>query len=351
MKTGVIRQKITGVIIGTAIFAALPTLAVSAQESGDLSMSTIIPPVGIESVLEPNLTIEEYIEVAETAEGSSFGYVNLALCNTEENNLNIRAGAGEDGQLIGKLPRDAACEVMFEEGAWSYIVTGNVEGYVKSEYLLTGFTAYRKAQGMATLVAKVTTDSLKVREEPNTECEVITQVPKGEILDLDEVLESGWVKIFLDAEEAYVSGEFVEVKYDLATGITMSELLYGDGVSDIRVDVCEYAKKFLGNRYVWGGTSLTNGADCSGFVQSVFKKFGVSLPRGSVTQANVGTKISAGALKPGDLVFYARGGRIDHVAIYIGGGQVIHASSPKAGIKISRYNYRTPYKMTRVLWD
>jgi hypothetical protein len=180
---------------------------------------------------------------------------------------------------------------------------------------------------------------------------VITQVPKGEFLDLDEVLENGWVKIFLDAETAYVSGEFVEIKYDLPTGITMSELLYGDGVSDIRVDVCEYAKRFLGNRYVWGGTSLTKGADCSGFVQSVFKKFGVSLPRGSVSQASVGTKISAGSLKPGDLIFYARGNRIDHVAIYIGGGQVIHASSPQTGIKISRYNYRTPYKMTRVLWD
>ncbi|MDR0220045.1 MAG: C40 family peptidase [Lachnospiraceae bacterium] len=345
------KRKITGVIIIAAIFAGLPAITARAQESGDLSMSKIVPAVGIESVFEPSLTVEEYIVAAESAEGSSFGYTHLALCNTEENNLNIRAIAGEDGRLLGKLPRDAACEVMFEEGDWSYIVTGNVEGYVKSEYLLTGFTAYRKAQGMATLVAVVNTDSLKVREEPNTECEVITQVPKGEILDLDEVLENGWVKIFLDAEEACVSGEFVEVKYDLATGITMSELLYGDGVSDIRVDVCEYAKKFLGNRYVWGGTSLTNGADCSGFVQSVFKKFGVHLPRGSVSQANAGTKISAGSLKPGDLVFYARGGRVDHVAIYIGGGQVIHASSPRTGIKISRYNYRTPYKMVRVLWD
>jgi cell wall-associated NlpC family hydrolase len=102
---------------------------------------------------------------------------------------------------------------------------------------------------------------------------------------------------------------------------------------------------------VWGGTSLTKGADCSGFVQSVFKKYGVSLPRTSREQANAGTTIQASQLQPGDLIFYAKGGTINHVAIYIGNGQVIHASSPKTGIKISSYNYRTPAKMVRILQD
>ncbi|MBQ8877747.1 MAG: C40 family peptidase, partial [Lachnospiraceae bacterium] len=120
---------------------------------------------------------------------------------------------------------------------------------------------------------------------------------------------------------------------------------------DIRVEICQYAKQFLGNPYVWGGTSLTKGADCSGFVQSIFKKYGVSLPRTSRAQANAGTKIQYSQIQPGDLIFYAKGGTINHVAIYIGGGQVIHASSPKTGIKISNYNYRTPYKMVRVLYN
>ena len=138
----------------------------------------------------------------------------------------------------------------------------------------------------------------------------------------------------------------------LDTAITMTELLYGAGVSDVRVELVEYAKQFLGNRYVWGGTSLTKGADCSGFVLSVFKKFGVSLPHHSGSQANSGTKISAGDLQPGDLVFYGNSrGTINHVAIYIGGGQVIHASSVKTGIKISNYKYRTPVKYVRILQD
>ena len=114
----------------------------------------------------------------------------------------------------------------------------------------------------------------------------------------------------------------------------------------------EYAKQFLGNPYVWGGTSLTKGADCSGFVLSVFKKYGITLSHSSRAQANEGTKIKISELQPGDLVFYANSsGTINHVALYIGGGQVIHASSPKTGIKISKYNYRTPVKAVSVIDD
>ena len=134
-------------------------------------------------------------------------------------------------------------------------------------------------------------------------------------------------------------------------GLRISDIVALD-VSDVRVDLCEYALEFVGNPYVWGGTSLTKGADCSGFVLSVFKKFGVSLPHHSGSQAKEGTKIKAADLQPGDLVFYANSsGTINHVAIYIGGGQVIHASSPETGIKISKYNYRTPVKCVSILQD
>ena len=119
----------------------------------------------------------------------------------------------------------------------------------------------------------------------------------------------------------------------------------------MRVDLTEYAKQFLGNPYVWGGTSLTHGADCSGFVLSIFAKYGISMPRVAAAQATVGTSITADQLLPGDLVFYGGGGGINHVAIYIGGGQVIHASTARTGIKISNYNYRTPVKYVRVLQD
>ena len=120
-------------------------------------------------------------------------------------------------------------------------------------------------------------------------------------------------------------------------------------MSDVRVDLVQYAKQFVGNPYVWGGTSLTNGADCSGFTMSIYKKYGVSLPHHAASQAQLGTKVSLGEAKPGDLVFYAKNGSINHVAIYIGNGQVIHASSPKTGIKISGVNYRTPACVRRFL--
>ena len=175
----------------------------------------------------------------------------------------------------------------------------------------------------------------------------------GLVEELEFVEElDGWYKVYVDSEEGYVSAEFAHVEESLDTAITMTELLYGMGVSDVRVELCEYAKQFVGNPYVWGGTSLTKGADCSGFVLSVYKKFGVKLPHYSVSQSNSGTKISKDELQAGDLIFYAdSSGTINHVAIYLGGNQVIHASNPKSGIKISKYNYRTPVKYVRILQD
>lgn len=306
---------------------------------------------GVGDLYYSPLTETEYKEIAKKAEGALWGYTHLGICNVEENNLNIRKEPDESGKLVGKLPKNAACEIVSSENGWAYITSGKVEGYVKEEYLLTGFEAKKKGEELASAIAVATADGLNIREFPSTDAEVITQVASGEMLDIVEIQNDGWIKVYLDDEEVYVSSDYVEVKSDLNTAITMTELMYGQGVSDVRVDLCQYAKQFLGNPYVWGGTSLTNGADCSGFVLSVFAKYGVSLPHSSRAQANMGTSINSSELAPGDLVFYAKGGTINHVAIYIGGGQVIHASSPKTGIKISNYNYRTPYKMVRILQD
>ena len=280
-----------------------------------------------------------------------WGYTNLGLCNVQENNLNIRETPDESGRLVGKLPKDAACEVLESEDGWAHITSGKVEGYVKEEYLLTGYNAKKKGEELASTVAVASSDGLNIREQPDTGADVVTQVAEGEELQVAELYNDQWVKVFLDDEEVFVSRDYVELKSDLQTAITMTELLYGQGVSDVRVDLCQYAKQFLGNPYVWGGTSLTSGADCSGFVLSVFKKYGVTLPHSSQAQSKMGTTISASELKAGDLIFYAKGGSINHVAIYIGGGQVIHASNPKTGIRISNYNYRTPAKMVRILQD
>lgn len=315
---------------------------------GEHSLQEILgEPIGSSAILEVTKTEQEYAEAYEKAKNANWGYTNLGIANVD-NNLNVRAVAAEDGKLVGKLPKDAACEVLDDDGTWAHIKSGKVDGYVSCEFLLTGIPAKRRAEELAVTMASVTTDSLKVRAEANTDSEVITLVPNGEELEVAEV-EGDWVKVYLDDEEVYVSAEYVKVSSQLETAITMTELFYGQGISDVRVDLCQYAKEFLGNPYVWGGTSLTKGADCSGYVLSIFKKYGISLPHSSVAQANCGSTIKLSEAQPGDLVFYGNGKSINHVAIYIGNGQVIHASSPKTGIRISNVSYRSPIKTVRVL--
>ncbi len=248
-------------------------------------------------------------------------------------------------------PAAASCEILELLDGWAHITSGEVEGYVSLDYLLTGPDARLKANELARTVVVVNTDGLNVRDQASTDSAVLTQVPKGEELEYVETLD-GWVGVSIDDQVAYVSSDYVTVEEKLDTAITMTELLYGVGVSDVRVELVEYAKTALGNPYVWGGTSLTKGADCSGFVLSVYKKFGIKLSHSSSAQSKEGTKISASELQPGDLIFYANSsGTINHVALYIGGGRVIHASSPSTGIKISKYNYRTPVKYVSILQD
>ena len=348
--------------MGMALCVLASPMPASAAESSVLMASG-----GVASVLEMERSLEEYIQIAQDAQGASWGYTNIGVANVESGNLNIRAVPSTDGKLVGKLPKDAACEVIETKDGWCHIKSGEVDGYVSREFLHTGPEATIRAAQLVHTVAIANTDGLNVRQEPNTSSEIVTQVGQGEEMEYVETGADGWVKISIDGEDAYVSQEFVTVEEKLDTAITMTELLYGQGVSDVRVDLVEYAKQFVGNPYVWGGTSLTKGADCSGFVLAVyvddpesfisgvlavFKKYGIALSHSSRAQANEGTKISASDLKPGDLIFYGNGkGNINHVAIYIGGGQVIHASSPKTGIKISSYKYRTPVKCVRVIQD
>lgn len=297
--------------------------------------------------IEENATAKA-ASTKEAVQQDYWGYTNLGIAHVD-NHLNIREEPSETGKLIGKLSKNAACEIISIEDGWAHIKSGKVEGYCSTDYLYMGEEAINKAKEVASLIAVVDTETLKVREEPNTECAVITLIPQDEELEVVEVMENGWIKFLLDDEEAYVSGDFVKVEERLEKAVTLTELLYGQGVSDARVDLVQYAKQFIGNPYVWGGTSLTNGADCSGFTMSIFNKYGIKLPHHAASQAQMGTKITLAEAQPGDLVFYAKNGSINHVAIYIGGGQVVHASSPKTGIKISSVNYRTPAAVRRYL--
>ncbi len=283
----------------------------------------------------------------ETVPTAAFGYTNLGVASVD-GNLNVREAPSTEAGLVGKMPNNAGCEILSVEGEWTRIRSGEVEGYVKSEYLLSGEAALQRAEEVKQTVATVTTTTLYVREQPNTDCAIVTSMPMGEQLEVLETLD-GWVKVNIDVDEGYVSSDYVQIATELPKAMTMTEVRYGQGVSDVRVSLVQYATQFVGNPYVWGGTSLTRGADCSGFVLSVYANYGISLPHSSRAQANCGAKISASEAKPGDLFFYGNGSGINHVAIYIGGGQVVHASSPRTGIKISSAYYRNPVKVVRII--
>lgn len=277
------------------------------------------------------------------------GYTNLGIANVD-NHLNIREGAGEDYDLAGKLPKDAGCEILETEGEWSKIQSGDVTGYVKTEYLFTGEAAIQRAAEVKSTVATSNTMTLNARTEPNTECSIWTTIAEGEELQVLEDM-GDWVKVDIDGDTCYVASEFVTLSEELPKAMTLTEMRYGEGVSNVRVDMIQYACQFVGNRYVWGGTSLTNGVDCSGFTMRIYEKYGIYLPHSSKAQANCGTRISSSEAKPGDLFFYGSGKSINHVAMYIGGGQVVHASSAKTGIKISNAFYRTPICVVRLIND
>lgn len=347
------------ILRGISVCAAGIFLA-GALESGFLmeahaaavDMSELTTYAGAASLFNTPLDAQECIAAAEAARGSFWGYTNLGIANVESGNLNVRAIPGLDGKLVGKMPKGSACEILeVTEDGWAHIISGEVDGYVSTEYLYMGADAKMRGLELIRTVAVVNADALKVRDDASLDGAVLTQVPKGEELEVVEVL-GDWVQVAIDSDNAYVSAEYVTVEEKLDTAVTMSELLYGQDVSDLRVDIAEYAKQFLGNPYVYGGSSLTKGADCSGFVMAIYKHFGITLSHSAQAQSGEGTKISASELQPGDLIFYANSsGTINHVALYIGGGKVIHASTPTSGIKISNYKYRTPVKYVSILRD
>jgi len=301
------------------------------------------------------------------------GFINIGLANVETNLL-IRSGPDESSKIIGKLPKNACCSILEENNnGWTNVsaVTASGEtltGYVKSEYLITGDLATAMAKENGFYVAVSQTDGLNVRKEPNTSSQIIDRIAKGEelLIDINDYMVitddpeySEWVKVQLDSDDregsegsyGYVAKIYVELTYKLPYAVSMKELQYGTGVGQRRIDLVNKAREYLGGRYVWGGTNLDRGVDCSGFVQQIFKKFGYSLGRTSRDQARGGKKITASELKPGDLVFYGSSSYINHVAIYIGNGKIIHASNRRDGIKISNMRYRTPVAYRRYIND
>ena len=294
---------------------------------------------------------EQANEAAQTPTAAqTCGYTNLGMSVISSGNLNIRQEASTDSEVIGILTNHNACELLEDAGEWYKVTSGKVTGYVNKQYLVTGDEAEAIAEQEIKTVATVNTETLNVRAEKSAEAAVLSQVGNSEAFTVNSVAD-GWVEISVDDSVGYISQDYVTLAQALPTAKTIEQVKYGDGVSDVRASVVSYALQFVGNRYVWGGTSLENGIDCSGFTMRILGKYGISLPHSSKAQPSYGTKISASEAKPGDLFFYGSGRSISHVAIYIGNGQIVHASNKRDGIKVSNAYYRNPICVTRYLPD
>ena len=292
-------------------------------------------------------------------------YDNLVLANPESY-INVREEPKDDGinNICGKFLRGCGAELLDTTenggGTWYKIKSGPVTGWVSAEYCKTGQAARDSALEYAVLTAFVRVDALNVRSEPTTEKEnVWTSITKNQAYEVLSQFD-GWVEIELDStddgnenDKAYIStrDNNVEVRYGLPEATEYYPAVEAaNAAAAYRNSIVNYACQFIGNPYVWGGTSLTKGCDCSGFTQSVMAHFGIYLPRVSRDQAGSGTRVTSDQMKPGDLVFYAnKSGTINHVGIYIGNGQVVNAASRRAGIKIYRWNYRTPVAIRNVI--
>lgn len=388
----------TAKITVCALAAAIAFQAVGI--TADAAVSSVLPSGGVDLTIARGVklenitndsalkleTIVEKVDVpvaaeepAQPTEEDTFRNLVIAQVNDY---VNVRSIPSEEGEIIGKLYDDSVGNFLAEENGWYQIQSGSVTGYVKAEYCVTGEAAIELAKQVGTRIAKVTTTTLKVRMEPSLEASVLGLVPIDDELVVSEETE-GWVKVDVEEGIGWVSTDYVELHTEFVQAESKEEeekrlakeaeerrkareaaaakaakkqstsagsseqpvvTVTSEGGSEMGAAVAEYALQFVGNPYVYGGTSLTEGADCSGFVMSVYANFGVSLPHSSSADRKQGSAVEGlENAQPGDLICYS-----GHVALYIGDGQIVHASTKKTGIIVSRADYKKILAIRRI---
>lgn len=393
---------LTNVNVTTELTSSSPTSGISLALSRYLAESTItVKSVAKQTTDTQTVTATEtravVTEVQDTEKTEKKKKVMIVA--QVDGYVNVRAHADENSKILGKLYDDSVGTVIKEKDGWYKIKSGNVTGYVKAEYVAVGTKKLLAKVG--TRIATVDTETLRVRQKADTDAKVIDLVPEGE--DLVVVSEAkkdeGWVKVSVEGGEGYVSVDYVTLSTEYtyaeskeeeaarlaeeeadrraaeaaaAAAAQKSSASNGNSSSSSSSSkkntssssssssssnrnysapsgsngqaVANYACQFVGNPYVYGGSSLTNGADCSGFVMAVYAAFGVSLPHSSSAQRSCGYGVSIDDIQPGDIVCYS-----GHVGIYVGNNTIVHASSPSTGIKYtSPITYRTVLAVRRI---
>lgn len=286
-----------------------PGISVMAAD-GDTAEAAKMPGVGIEAVLKDFYSQNREIKAEDYLVPENKGeYLDMTFANVTSF-LYVRSEPTKESEYVGKLYPGYAAKITGPVGEWTAVESGDVTGYVKTEYILTGAEAQTYAENLVT----------EAQQEGKEEAEAFTYA------------------VSRKSEEAQMTQEVQEnVQQTETTEVSAQPASNGQAIVD-------YACQFIGNPYVWGGTSLTDGADCSGFVQSVFAHFGISLPRTTYDQIYAGVEVSYDQAMPGDLICYD-----GHIGIYIGNGQIVNAQNPEQGIGISPATYTTILSVRRIV--
>ena len=328
-------------------------------------------------VTEGDAAQQDTAEGAQPVEEDPFANVAIAQV---DNYVNIRSEASEDSEVLGKLYNNSAATVQQTVDGWYQITSGTVTGYVKSEYVVVGNEELARSVGRRVATVNEDAVTLFVRTEPSTDSKKLGMVAGLDDLTVTDESVDGWVKVSIEEGEGYVSADYVtlstefvqaESKEEEAARLAKEEAerkaaeeaakkaaekssknsssssstsTYNAPSGSDGASVANFASQFVGNPYVAGGTSLTNGADCSGFVMSVYAQFGVSLPHSSGAMRSCGYEVGTDQMQPGDIVCYS-----GHVAIYVGNNTIVHASTPSSGIKFtSPIDYKPVLSVRRI---